>query len=166
MTEKTPIFGITWFAQDALGEIVYAQLPEAWAPTSRPARPTPASSSRSKRSSDLYSPLTGEVVEINDALQDEPQRVNEDCYGDGWLIRVRMTAPGEFGKHGRGGLQEVPRRGLTAVTPTPYIPHSAGDVEEMLGISVVGASSVDDLFCKILRRYAGGGAAGAARRPQ
>ena len=46
-----------------------------------------------KAVSDVFSPLTGEVVEVNEALQDEPQRVNEDCYGEGWLIRVRMTAP-------------------------------------------------------------------------
>ena len=51
-----------------------------------------------KAVSDVYSPLTGEVVEVNDALQDEPQRVNDDCYGEGWLIRVRMTAPGELGE--------------------------------------------------------------------
>ena len=51
-----------------------------------------------KAVSDVYSPLTGEVVEVNEALQDEPQRVNEDCYGEGWLIRVRMTAPGELGE--------------------------------------------------------------------
>jgi glycine cleavage system H protein len=50
-----------------------------------------------KAVSDVSSPLTGEVVEVNEALQDEPQRVNDDCYGEGWLIRIRMTAPGELG---------------------------------------------------------------------
>ena len=50
-----------------------------------------------KAVSDVFSPLTGEVVEVNEALQDEPQRVNDDCYGEGWLIRIRMTAPGELG---------------------------------------------------------------------
>ena len=91
------IFGITWFAQDALGEIVYAELPASRRRGDRRARPYGELESV-KAVSDVYSPLTGEVVEINDALQDEPQRVNEDCYGEGWLIRVRMTAPGELGE--------------------------------------------------------------------
>jgi len=51
-----------------------------------------------KAVSDVFAPLTGEVVEVNEALEDEPQRVNDDCYGEGWLVRVRMTAPGEIGE--------------------------------------------------------------------
>jgi glycine cleavage system H protein len=90
------VFGITWFAQDALGEIVYAELP---AVGDEVAAGKPYGELESvKAVSDVFSPLTGEVVEVNDALQDEPQRVHEDCYGEGWLIRVRMTAPGEFGE--------------------------------------------------------------------
>jgi len=89
------VLGITWFAQDALGEIVYAELPsvgdEVTGGTSY------GELESVKAVSDVISPLTGEVVEVNEALQDEPQRINEDCYGDGWLIRVRMTAPGELG---------------------------------------------------------------------
>ena len=49
-----------------------------------------------KAVTDVFAPLTGEVVEVNDALQDEPQRVNDDCYGEGWIIRIRMTAPGQL----------------------------------------------------------------------
>ena len=89
------VLGITWFAQDALGEIVYAELPGVGADVT--AGQTYGELESVKAVSALYSPLTGEVVEINDALQDEPQRVNEDCYGEGWLIRVRMTAPSELG---------------------------------------------------------------------
>ena len=89
------VLGITWFAQDALGEIVYAELPsvgdEVTGGTSY------GELESVKAVSDVISPLTGEVVEVNEALQDEPQRINEACYGDGWLIRVRMTAPGELG---------------------------------------------------------------------
>lgn len=89
------VLGITWFAQDALGEIVYAELPsvgdEVTGGTSY------GELESVKAVSDVISPLTGEVVEVNEALQDEPQRINEDCYGDGWLIRIRMTAPGELG---------------------------------------------------------------------
>lgn len=90
------VFGITWFAQDALGEIVYAELPDVG--TEIAANAPYGELESVKAVSDVYAPLTGEVVEINEALQDEPQRVNEDCYGEGWLIRIRMTVPGELGE--------------------------------------------------------------------
>ncbi len=90
------VFGITWFAQDSLGEIVYAELPEVGAAVT--AGTTYGELESVKAVSEIYAPLSGEVVEVNDALQDEPQRVNEDCYGEGWLIRVRLTAPGEIGE--------------------------------------------------------------------
>jgi glycine cleavage system H protein len=90
------VFGITWFAQDALGEIVYAELPSVG--DSVAAGTTYGELESVKAVSEIYAPLSGEVVEVNDALQDEPQRVNEDCYGEGWLIRVRLTAPGEIGE--------------------------------------------------------------------
>lgn len=90
------ILGITWFAQDALGEIVYAELPGVGDPVTADASYGELESV--KAVSDVFSPLTGEVVELNDALQDEPQRVNDDCYGEGWLIRIRMTAPSELGE--------------------------------------------------------------------
>ena len=90
------VFGITWFAQDALGEIVYAQLPAVGDEVTLAASYGELESV--KAVSEVYAPLTGEVVEVNDTLQDEPQRVNDDCYGEGWLIRIRMTAPGELGE--------------------------------------------------------------------
>ena len=90
------VFGITWFAQDSLGEIVYAELPEVGATVT--AGTTYGELESVKAVSEIYAPLSGEVVEVNDTLQDEPQRVNEDCYGEGWLIRVRLTAPGEIGE--------------------------------------------------------------------
>jgi glycine cleavage system H protein len=89
------VVGITWFAQDALGEIVYAELPEVGREVQ--AGDPYGELESVKAVSDVSSPLTGEVVEVNEALQDEPQRVNDDCYGEGWLIRIRMTAPGELG---------------------------------------------------------------------
>ena len=89
------VLGITWFAQDALGEIVYAELPSVGDGVTGGTSYGELESV--KAVSDVISPLTGEVVEVNDALQDEPQRVNDDCYGEGWLIRIRMTAPGELG---------------------------------------------------------------------
>jgi glycine cleavage system H protein len=90
------VFGITWFAQDALGEIVYAELPAVGDSVS--AGSTYGELESVKAVSEIYAPLSGEVVEVNDVLQDEPQRVNEDCYGDGWLIRVRLTSPGQIGE--------------------------------------------------------------------
>ena len=89
------VFGITWFAQDALGEIVYADLPDVGDEVMA-GKPYGELESV-KAVSDVFAPLTGEVVEVNEALEDEPQRVNDDCYGEGWILRVRMTAPGQIG---------------------------------------------------------------------
>jgi len=88
------VFGITWFAQDALGEIVYADLPSAG--ESVEAGSTYGELESVKAVSEIYAPLGGEVVDANARLEDEPQLVNEDCYGEGWLIRVRMSAPDEL----------------------------------------------------------------------
>ena len=90
------VFGITWFAQDALGEIVYADLPAVGDEVTAGKRYGELESV--KAVSDVCAPLTGEVVEVNDTLEDEPQRINDDCYGEGWLLRVRMTAPGQIGE--------------------------------------------------------------------
>ncbi len=89
------VFGITWFAQDALGEIVYADLPSVGEEVTA-GKPYGELESV-KAVSDVLAPLTGEVIEANEALQDEPQRINDDCYGEGWILRIRMTAPGQIG---------------------------------------------------------------------
>ena len=90
------VLGITWFAQDALGEIVYAELPEVGDEVTAG---TPYGELESvKAVSDVYAPLSGEVTEVNELLEDEPQQVNEDCYGQGWLIRVHLSAPDEVGE--------------------------------------------------------------------
>ena len=90
------VLGITWFAQDALGEIVYADLPDVGDELTA-GKPYGELESV-KAVSDVFTPLSGEVVEVNEALEDEPQRVNEDCYGEGWILRIRMTAPGQIGE--------------------------------------------------------------------
>ncbi len=87
------VFGITWFAQDALGEIVYVELPEAGAQVT--AGEPYGELESVKAVSDVFAPLSGEVVDRNELLQDEPQHVNEDCYGEGWLVRVRLADAGE-----------------------------------------------------------------------
>jgi glycine cleavage system H protein len=88
------VFGITWFAQDALGEIVYAALPAAGEAVTKGERYGELESV--KAVTDVLAPLTGEVIEVNEALEGGPQQINEDCYGEGWLIRVRMAGSDQF----------------------------------------------------------------------
>ncbi len=88
------VFGITWYAQDALGEVVYYEPPEVGATVSKDASYGELESV--KAVSDIYAPASGEVVAVNGAVQDRPEVVNEDPYGDGWLIRVRLADPSEL----------------------------------------------------------------------
>ena len=87
------LLGITWFAQDALGELVHYEPPDVGATVSKDASYGEVESV--KAVSDLISPLSGEVLEVNDKVVDAPETVNEDPYGDGWLIRIRMSNAGE-----------------------------------------------------------------------
>ena len=89
----TATFGITWYAQDALGEVVFYDPPEVGATVSKDAPYTEVESV--KAVSDVISPLSGEIVEINDALADQPEQINEDPYGEGWLIKVQLSDPAE-----------------------------------------------------------------------
>jgi glycine cleavage system H protein len=85
--------GITWFAQDALGELVHFEAPEAGASMSKD---QPYGEIESvKAVSDVIAPLSGDVLEVNQKAVDEPEVVNEDPYGDGWLVRIRMTEAAE-----------------------------------------------------------------------
>jgi len=85
--------GITTYAQEQLKEVVFVELPEIGTKVSH-MEPFGVIESV-KATNDLYSPVTGEVVEVNEALQDEPGRVNEDPYGEGWMVVIKMTNPGE-----------------------------------------------------------------------
>lgn len=88
------VIGVTDFAQNQLGDIVFVELPEVGASTEAG---VPFGTIESvKAVSDLYSPLTGEVVEINSALEDTPERVNEACYGEGWLIKLQPSDEAEI----------------------------------------------------------------------
>jgi glycine cleavage system H protein len=82
-------FGITWYAQDALGEVVFFEAPEVGATVSKDSAYAEVESV--KAVSDVYAPLSGEVVAVNEALSESPERINEDPYGDGWLVRVRLS---------------------------------------------------------------------------
>ena len=86
-------FGITWYAQDALGEVVFYDPPEVGAPVT--ANESYAEVESVKAVSDVFAPLSGEVVAVNEALSDAPEKINDDPYGDGWLIRVKLSEPGE-----------------------------------------------------------------------
>jgi glycine cleavage system H protein len=87
------LLGITWFAQDALGELVHFEPPEVGAAIAKDASYGEVESV--KAVSDLIAPLSGEVLEVNQQVVDAPETVNEDPYGGGWLIRIRLSDPGE-----------------------------------------------------------------------
>jgi glycine cleavage system H protein len=86
-------FGITWYAQDALGEVVFFDPPEVGATLAKDQ--VYAEVESVKAVSDVFAPLSGEILAVNEALRENPERINEDPYGDGWLVRVRLTDPGE-----------------------------------------------------------------------
>jgi glycine cleavage system H protein len=87
------VLGITWFGQDALGELVHYEAPEVGATVAKDSSYGEVESV--KAVSDLISPLSGEVIEVNQAVVDAPETVNEDPYGSGWLIRIRLSRPDE-----------------------------------------------------------------------
>jgi glycine cleavage system H protein len=86
-------FGITWFAQDALGELVHFEAPEEGTTLTR--GESYAEVESVKAVSDVVAPLSGDVVQVNRAVVDAPETVNDDPYGEGWLVRVRLSDPGE-----------------------------------------------------------------------
>ena len=86
-------FGITWFAADALGELVHFEAPEEGAALAKDQ--TYAEVESVKAVSDVIAPLSGEILEVNQQVVDEPETVNDDPYGAGWLIRVRLSDPSE-----------------------------------------------------------------------
>jgi glycine cleavage system H protein len=86
-------FGVTWYAQDALGEVVFYDPPEVGATVSKDEAYAEVESV--KAVSDVFAPLSGEIVEVNAALATKPEAINEDPYGDGWLVKVRLSDPGE-----------------------------------------------------------------------
>ena len=87
------VFGITWYAQDALGEVVFCEPPDVGATVARDSAYAEVESV--KAVSDVIAPLSGEVVEVNDALADAPEAINEDPYGAGWLVKVKLSDPAE-----------------------------------------------------------------------
>jgi glycine cleavage system H protein len=91
--DDTATLGITWYAQDALGELVHYEPPDVGATISKDNAYGEVESV--KAVSDLISPLSGEVLEVNQQVVDAPETVNEDPYGDGWLVKIRLSDPTE-----------------------------------------------------------------------
>jgi glycine cleavage system H protein len=91
--DEHAVFGVTWYAQDSLGEVVFYDPPEVGAAIVKDSSYAEVESV--KAVSDVIAPLSGEIVEVNEALADSPEKINEDPYGEGWLVRVRLTAPAE-----------------------------------------------------------------------
>jgi len=85
------LLGITWYAQDALGELVHYEPPDVGATVVKDSSYGEVESV--KAVSEVIAPLSGEVIEVNQAVVDAPETVNDDPYGDGWLVRIRLTEP-------------------------------------------------------------------------
>jgi glycine cleavage system H protein len=89
----TATLGITWYAQDQLGEVVFAEPPAAGTEVSKDQPYAEVESV--KAVSDVIAPLSGEVIEANQALSERPEAINDDPYGEGWIVRVRLSDPSE-----------------------------------------------------------------------
>ena len=90
---ETATLGITWYAQDQLGEVVYFDPPDVG--TSITKDEPYAEVESVKAVSDVIAPLSGEIVEVNTSLADKPETINEDPYGEGWLVKVKLADQGE-----------------------------------------------------------------------
>ncbi len=86
-------FGITWYAQDALGEVVFYEPPAVGSRVE--GNEAYAEVESVKAVSDVYAPLSGEITSVNEAIGDRPELINEDPYGEGWLVRVKLSDPAE-----------------------------------------------------------------------
>ena len=90
----TATLGITWYAQDQLGEVVFFDPPDVGATITKDSAYAEVESV--KAVSDVIAPLSGEIVEVNEGLKDSPEQINEDSYGDGWLVKVKLSDPSEI----------------------------------------------------------------------
>ena len=135
-------FGITWYAQDALGEVVFFDPPEVGSQVSKDQAYAEVESV--KAVSDVFAPLSGEIVEVNSGLEESPERVNEDPYGEGWMVKVRLSDPGET-----DDLLDVAayRDLLKSESVTQYTSTTEQDRREML--RAIGVGSLEDLFAEI-----------------
>lgn len=89
----TATFGVTWYAQDALGEVVFFDPPDVGSTVSKDTAYAEVESV--KAVSDVYAPLSGEITEVNDAAKEKPELINEDPYGEGWMVKVKLSDTSE-----------------------------------------------------------------------
>jgi glycine cleavage system H protein len=90
----TATLGITWYAQDQLGEVVFFDPPEVGTQITKDSPYAEVESV--KAVSDVIAPVSGEIVEVNEALKDSPEQINDDSYGEGWLVKVKLSDPAEI----------------------------------------------------------------------
>jgi glycine cleavage system H protein len=83
------VFGVTWYAQDALGEVVFYDPPAVGSTVAKDGAYAEVESVNAV--SDVFAPLSGEIVEVNEALTDSPEKINDDPYGEGWLVKVKLS---------------------------------------------------------------------------
>jgi glycine cleavage system H protein len=86
-------FGVTWYAQDALGEVVFYEPPDVGKQVKKDEAYAEVESV--KAVSDVYSPLSGEVIDVNGVISENPEKINQDPYGEGWLVKVKLSDPSE-----------------------------------------------------------------------
>ena len=89
----TATFGVTWYAQDALGEVVFYEAPDVGTTVTKDQAYAEVESV--KPVSDVFAPLSGEITEANEALADDPEKINSDPYGDGWMVKIKLSDPSE-----------------------------------------------------------------------
>jgi glycine cleavage system H protein len=87
------VMGVTWFAQDALGELVHFEAPAVGSTTTKDQSYGEVESV--KAVSDVIAPLSGEILEVNERASNEPELINDDPYGEGWLVKIRLSDPSE-----------------------------------------------------------------------
>ena len=138
--------GITDHAQAALGDLVYVELPEVGQELDTGGDMAVVESV--KAASDVYAPIAGEVIAVNEELGDDPERINADPYGDGWIVRMQPSE--EFDDSALlapDRLSNPARRRRSLREKMPFIPHTEDDTREML--AAIGADSLDELFDEI-----------------
>jgi glycine cleavage system H protein len=91
---NTATLGITWYAQDQLGEVVFFDPPEVGTQITKDSPYAEVESV--KAVSDVIAPVSGEIVEVNEGLKDSPEQINDDSYGEGWLVKVKLADPSEL----------------------------------------------------------------------
>ena len=93
MDGDSATLGITWYAQDQLGEVVFFDPPDVGATITKDQAYAEVESV--KAVSDVIAPLSGEITEVNEALKDSPEQINDDSYGEGWLVKIKLSDPSE-----------------------------------------------------------------------